>query len=181
MSALSPLLVAGFARQAGFTGTALITAVAIAQAESGFRPDAVGDKNLTEQGEVSVGLWQINYRPSRDKRGGLRDPDLNLEPAHNAVAAFAISGQGTKFTPWSTYTSGAYRPFLDNAAEAVAQLTKGKDNMAAVTIVGLVSTPTGKGYWLISSTGSVYAFGDAPYLGGLQLQPDGSYKPVERT
>lgn len=179
MTALSPLLVAGFAHQAGFTGPALVTAVAIAHAESGFRPDAVGDRDLTEKGEVSIGLWQINYRPSRDKLGGLRDPDLNLEPAHNAIAAFAISGQGARFTPWSTYTSGAYRSFLDGAALAVAQLgPQQKEKTMAAAVITLVPTPTGNGYWLVTSGGAVYAFGDAVYHGGLELQPDGSYKPV---
>ncbi len=34
-------------------------------------------------------------------------------------------------------------------------------------IVGIRPTPDGFGYWLVGSDGSVYAFGDAPYLGSL--------------
>ena len=28
-------------------------------------------------------------------------------------------------------------------------------------------TPSGHGYWMLSSDGSIYAFGDAPYFGGV--------------
>ena len=34
-------------------------------------------------------------------------------------------------------------------------------------IVGMASTPDGKGYWLVASDGGVFAFGDAPFLGSM--------------
>ena len=34
-------------------------------------------------------------------------------------------------------------------------------------IVGMASTPDGKGYWLVASDGGVFAFGDAPYFGSM--------------
>jgi len=41
-------------------------------------------------------------------------------------------------------------------------------------IVGMASTPTGKGYWLVSADGGVFAFGDAQYLGNVEyVLPDG--------
>ena len=32
-------------------------------------------------------------------------------------------------------------------------------------IVGITSTPSGQGYWLVASDGAVFAFGDAQFLG----------------
>jgi hypothetical protein len=107
------------ARQAGFSVAGAVTMTAIAGAESGLRPDAIGDVNLTEPGERSVGLWQINYRPSRDRGSATRDPQANLDPATNARHAFEIAGGGKSFRPWSTYTSGAYLKHLDTARAAV--------------------------------------------------------------
>jgi len=34
-------------------------------------------------------------------------------------------------------------------------------------IVGMASTPDGKGYWLVASDGGVFAFGDAAFAGSL--------------
>lgn len=177
MSALTPEKVASVAIQAGFRGEALVTAIAVAHAESGFRADAVGDKNLTEKGECSIGLWQINYRPSRDAAGSLRDPGLNLDPLHNAVAAFAISSQGRSFRPWSTFTNGSYRQFMSAAAATVAALQKGNPMApdadplvipCQAPVVALEPTPSGNGYWIICSDGEVFAFGDATYHGRVQ-------------
>jgi hypothetical protein len=115
---------------AGFDGEALITMVAIAGAESGFDENNIGDLDLSELGEESVGLWQINYRPSRDaflKNGivtprpgaGARWPPACIIPEANAKSAYEISGGGTKFTPWSTFTNGKYKQFLAAARESV--------------------------------------------------------------
>ena len=35
-------------------------------------------------------------------------------------------------------------------------------------IVGIASTPTGRGYWLVAADGGVFAFGDATYLGNVE-------------
>lgn len=84
------------------------TAAAIALAESGGRVDALNPRAP----DYSVGPWQINYF------GNLREPrtrqfgspqQLMSDPLANARAAVAISQGGRDFTPWSTYTSGAYR------------------------------------------------------------------------
>lgn len=41
-------------------------------------------------------------------------------------------------------------------------------------IVGIAATPSGKGYWLVSADGGVFAFGDAQYLGNVEyVLPDG--------
>lgn len=160
---LTALAVAGYAYDAGFTGNSLAVAVAVAHAESGFSTAAVGDVNLTEAGERSTGLWQINWRPSRDQPGGLRDPTLNLDPAHCAVAAWIISAHGADFKPWSTFTSGAYMAWMGEAVVAVNALILSKG--VAMPTLTFVPAPDGAGYWIFASDGAVYAFGSAQYHG----------------
>lgn len=141
---------------------------AIALAESGGRTDSY---NPTPPDD-SVGLWQINYygnlRAARSARYGTPQ-QLLADPARQARAALDISRGGTYLTPWSTFTSGAYRRFLS------APTPSPEVPMPATTstVVGLFATPTGRGYWLVTSDGGVYAFGDAPYLGGIQPGPTG--------
>ena len=38
-------------------------------------------------------------------------------------------------------------------------------------IVGIASTPDGKGYWLVASDGGVFAFGDATFYGSMGGKP----------
>lgn len=97
---------------------------AIALAESGGRTDALN----TKPPDYSVGLWQVNYYgslgPSRTAAYGA-PTQLAANPDAQAKAAVAISGNGTNLKPWSTYTSGAYRRFLDsNAIPALPSLTQ---------------------------------------------------------
>ncbi|MGH3190202.1 MAG: LysM peptidoglycan-binding domain-containing protein [Streptosporangiaceae bacterium] len=69
------------------------TAAEIAMAESGgnqFATGTVGER----------GYWQIN-----PDHGSLSTYD----PLGNAKAAVVISDNGTNWSPWTTYTSGAYR------------------------------------------------------------------------
>jgi hypothetical protein len=75
------------------------TAAAIALAESGGNPNAVNP----EGPEHAEGLWQIK---GQDVSGNPLDPAVS---AKNAVAKYnAAKG----FSPWVTYTSGAYKSFL---------------------------------------------------------------------
>jgi hypothetical protein len=97
MTALSTADALRAAQAAGFQGDALITAVAVARAESGLRYDAVGDSGR------SIGLWQVHL-PSHPtyNAGQLYDP------LANARAAYEISGGGTNWQPWTVYKTGAY-------------------------------------------------------------------------
>src|SRR5216684_2897645 len=98
--------IATYARQAGFSGNDLATAVAIALAESSGNPTVVGDLNLTPGG--SVGLWQINLKAHPDLAAG----DLT-DPQTNANAAYAVyQAAGNSFHPWTTYKTGAYTAYL---------------------------------------------------------------------
>jgi len=78
--------------QAGGSSGQAITAASIAMAESSgeqFATGAAGER----------GYWQIN-----PDHGSLSTYD----PLGNAKAAVIISDDGTNWTPWTTFTSGAY-------------------------------------------------------------------------
>jgi len=78
--------------QAGGSGAEAVTAASIAMAESSgeqFATGAAGER----------GYWQIN-----PDHGSLSTYD----PLGNAQAAVIISDDGTNWTPWTTFTSGAY-------------------------------------------------------------------------
>lgn len=110
---LSPAQISVYAQQAGFTGQDLITAVAIAMAESSGNPRANGDLSLTPGG--SVGLWQINLKYHPEFNGlDLTDPQTNANAAYSVYAAANFS-----FSPWSTYKSGAYAQYVGDASAGV--------------------------------------------------------------
>jgi LysM repeat protein len=69
-------------------------AAEIAMAESGGRQYAHSPTN-------DFGYWQIN--------GSHGSSMATYDPLGNARAAIALSGNGTHWSPWTTYTSGAYR------------------------------------------------------------------------
>jgi len=85
------------ALQAGFPAEQLDVAAAIAMAESGGNPAAIGDQG------TSFGLWQIHV-PSHPEY----DSTQLLAAEYNARAALAISRQGSDWTPWSTYKPGPH-------------------------------------------------------------------------
>ena len=110
---LGPSTIAGYASNAGFTGIDLVTAVAIAYAESSGNPNAVGDNG------DSTGLWQINL-PNHPEYQGV---DLT-NPQTNANAAFAIySAAGNSFSPWTTFNTGAYQQYNGQAQSQVDDLS----------------------------------------------------------
>jgi Tfp pilus assembly protein FimV len=82
----------GLWEEAGGSEAQAVMAASIAMAESGGQQYATG-----AAGER--GYWQIN-----PDHGSLSTYD----PLGNAKAAVIISGDGTNWTPWTTYTSGAY-------------------------------------------------------------------------
>lgn len=107
----SPWTIANVAANAGFSGADLVTAVAIAYAESSGNPNA----SNTVPPDNSYGLWQINVNAHPEY-----DPQSLLDPQTNANAAFAIySAAGNSFKPWGTYLppygNGAYQQYLPQA------------------------------------------------------------------
>jgi len=66
-----------------------------------------------------VGLFQIRTLRSETGTGGDRDIEaLTNNPAAQVKAAFNISNGGENFRPWSTFTSGSFRKFLDAPLQA---------------------------------------------------------------
>lgn len=95
--------------QAGGPPQAAAIAAAIAMAESG------GVSTATDQdsnGSTDRGLWQIN---------SVHGAQSTYDVMGNARAAVAISNQGQNWTPWTTYTSGAYLQYMQgNVAPSAA-------------------------------------------------------------
>jgi hypothetical protein len=80
-------------------------AAAVALAESGGDPSAL---NPNDNGgtQTSVGLWQVS-------NGTHEYPSDWTTASGNATEAVAkYTGAGNSFSPWGTYTSGAYNSFL---------------------------------------------------------------------
>lgn len=112
--------VADVYRRAGFSGGALVLMTAIGLGESGGDPDILGDEGLvTSKWGPSIGLSQIRSLWADQGTGRARDPAQLTDPDFNARAAWEISSQGSNFAPWSVFTSGAYRTYLDRAWAAV--------------------------------------------------------------
>lgn len=94
---------------AGFSGEALVIALAVAKAESNWRPTA---HNSTPPDD-SYGLFQINMLgsmgPARRMQYHLASNEALFDPATNARVAFSMSGGGSNWSPWTTYTRGNYQ------------------------------------------------------------------------
>lgn len=112
----------------GFRGKSLKTAFAVALAESGGRPSAVGDIDLQDKKwGPSYGIFQIrslkNWKNHDGK--GSSDPWRNAEklkdPRFNIEAAWVKSSKGKKWELWSTYTSGKFTKYLDDADRIAAK------------------------------------------------------------
>jgi hypothetical protein len=97
-----------------------IIAVAIAKAESGFDPYAVGDVHLvSEKWGPSIGLWQIRSLKPQYDTGLARDASRLKNPAFNANSMRLIKTWANGWTPWSVYKNGTYKRHLDMATESV--------------------------------------------------------------
>jgi hypothetical protein len=81
---------------AGGSPAAASTAAAIAEAESSGQQYATNDDS---NGTVDRGYWQINSS---------HGPLSTYGAYGNARAAVLISSNGTDWTPWTTYQTGAY-------------------------------------------------------------------------
>jgi hypothetical protein len=109
---VTPAVVAARAASAaGWSGEDLVTAVAVAGAESSYRPAARNPSGAS-------GLWQILPSAHPEKFAGGVDW---ANPVTNAAMAYAVWVEaGRSWRPWVAYTSGAYTRFVPSAREAVA-------------------------------------------------------------
>lgn len=121
--ALSATEVARIAKQAGFSGDALIKMVAIAKGESRFDPDVHGDVNLANsKWGNSIGLWQVRSLKAEEGKGTWRDASRLEDPYFNARAAYNISSGGKNLTPWTVYNKGIYKKYMGEATQAVQSM-----------------------------------------------------------
>lgn len=108
------------AQAVGLNSAAATIAVAVALAESGGDDTELGDVSLqTSTWGPSVGVWQIRTLKSATGTGGDRDAQAlagNLQ--RQALAMKNISGGGSNWTPWTTFTRGTYQQFLGQASSA---------------------------------------------------------------
>lgn len=105
-----------FAQNAGFTGDDLVTAIAVALAESSGNPNAQGDKTPTNPNGTSYGLWQIHWTVHPE----VGPPENLFDPQTNANAAFTVF-QEQGWAAWSTFTNGMYQAHVSDAQAATGQ------------------------------------------------------------
>jgi len=112
--------IAAAARDAGFHDEYLVTAVAVALAESRGNIYAWGDRTIGG----SFGLWQI-FCMAHPYLINPTDPNASQwwEPLVNAQMAYTLSG-GKVFTPWSVYKNDTYQGYLPRAQAAVEELRR---------------------------------------------------------
>jgi hypothetical protein len=103
--------VIALAYTAGWRGNDVVTATAVARAESGYRTDAEGPKLCGKGG--ARGLWQINICVHNC-------PNYNDANANAACAHKIFQSQGWK--AWEAYTNGRYKAFLSSATKAYANI-----------------------------------------------------------
>jgi len=138
MANLSPQQIAAYAYRAGFRGTDLLNAVAIAMRESNGNPTAYNPESAagTKPGSGSRGLWQI-YGSAHPQYNN----DSVYDPMKNAEAAYQVYREaGNKFTPWSTWNNGS--------AKSLALSLGGISESASA---GVASTLTGAGSEIVST------------------------------
>lgn len=113
--------IAGYAANAGFSGSDLQTAVAVAYAESGGKTSAYNPETAagTPSGQGSIGLWQIYlYKHPEFTGWNLYDGQTNANAAYSVYSA-----AGQSFSPWSTYNSGVYSSYIQKAQTCIATIT----------------------------------------------------------
>lgn len=128
-------LCAQVGQRAGFRDDSLVTAVAVALAESSCIPSAT---NSNTNGSIDRGLWQINSIHTQYSITCVFDPQCN------AGAAWEISAHGTNWQPWTTYNNGDYRAHLEQARAAVTRLATPPPTATGLTF-SIRYTPTAGG------------------------------------
>jgi hypothetical protein len=138
------------------------TAVAIALAESHGQINAHNPSGAS-------GLWQILGAPS-GVSGNVYDPATN---ARMAVAKYKQAGNS--WSPWTTYTSGAYRQYLSQATEAVKVRTAGLGiSLKDIPVVGPIASAASSAAGTVSSIADLVTSGSfwlrvLEALGGIVL------------
>lgn len=146
--------------QAAGTGGDPQTAAAVALAESGGDPAAVG---RNQDGSRDRGLWQINSRWHPEVSDACA-----FDPGCNARAAFAISDGWTDFSPWTTYTSGAYLRFMPQVATVHQQAPPARSLYGQGVVGETLTSPWFPGAWLVTQGWGPTDYGGEPEGHGYQ-------------
>ena len=126
-----------YAQTAGFSGSDLATAVAIALAESSgnaaiYNPETQAG---APAGKGSYGLWQIYLNKHPEFAG------VNLyDPQTNANAAYSIYSAAGGFSPWTTYKSGKS---IDSSGNVIVNPVSAAANSPAGMYIGLGALAVG--------------------------------------
>lgn len=137
MAVLTPGQIAVHAKNAGFTGDGLVWAIAVALAESGGNPTAIG-VNSDKWKSRDRGLWQINNHWHPEVTDAVA-----FNPAAAAKEAYRISGGGKNWKPWATYTNGRAAAKLGAARMAAAGTASGTVDPSKASGTADPSAPTG--------------------------------------
>lgn len=108
-------------------------AAAIAEAESGGN-SAAENKTDNNGTQTSWGLWQISNGTHNQPVPNILDPNVN---AQQAVAKY--KGAGNSFSPWGTYTSGAYLAHLSNGTTPDQNVPAGTGTTPTATLTAAQS------------------------------------------
>jgi hypothetical protein len=120
MPPMTPAAVHALAVTHGLTVDQAVIATAIAWAESGLNPEAVGDVNLEDdKWGPSVGLYQIRSLRVDTGTGKERDVERLGDPSFNTRSMVAVSAGGTNWTPWSVFKNGRYQEHIDAVRASV--------------------------------------------------------------
>jgi Lysozyme like domain len=117
MTVLSPGEIKAYAAQAGFSGQALNTMVAIALAESG---GDTSSQNVNDPNGGSFGLVQINgshFHSGGTSKTCALDPQCSMNYAYELYTSQGFEPWGS-YDPHSTDVTPAYEQFLATAEQA---------------------------------------------------------------
>lgn len=132
----------GYWIAAGGSSSTAKTAAAITGAESSFYPGIIQqgvdycDSGTSD--EAGWGLWQITCGNSESSYG--IDYQI-LDPWNNAEAAVAKYKAAGGFSPWSTYTSGAYKNYLESVSPNTSVTDPGEYKADGSAPPGTPSSP----------------------------------------
>ena len=167
----------------------LAVAGAVAEAESGLCTSAIGMGGMglwqIQNGGSVIGTCSPNpdqmevVCPTAPQQVSCQGGDWT-DPAVNARWMAIMSANGTSWGPWCTYgnccgTACASAPYLQHIVAAESAYDTlctqpprdgGPEGGGGPTGYGIVTTPSGGGYWQWMSNGAVYSWGDAHYHGG---------------
>ncbi|KOV90128.1 hypothetical protein, partial [Nocardia sp. NRRL S-836] len=124
------------ADQAGFTGEALVEAIAVGMTESHCRPDAT---HRDENGQLDQGLYQISSLDG-SRNNCYLNPACNAEVAHGMYEA-----QGERWLPkWkASFGTQRYRDWLPVAREAAKPYLEPRIGRIGVLSGGTLSVKEG--------------------------------------